>query len=161
MQVCGSHLLLHPNVHLRRSGGVGSITRIERPSPSIVPLEGGLDWSPTARVQRGSSETARCTSTGDHLVCPLYSLQARSLSLQGWGLIDLPLRASNDINDPSKLARFSLKGWPGLVPNCARRTTTALSWGFREQGGLTRLPPLSVFFFFHPPTCEQHLLALR
>ncbi len=25
-----------------------------------------------------------------------YSLQARSLSLQGWGLIDLPLRASNE-----------------------------------------------------------------
>ena len=36
--------------------------------------EGGLDWSPTARVQRGSSQTARCTSTGDHLVCPLLLL---------------------------------------------------------------------------------------
>jgi hypothetical protein len=40
---------------------------------------GRARWSPTARVQRGSSETARCTSTGDHLVCPL-SLQARSFS---------------------------------------------------------------------------------
>jgi hypothetical protein len=34
---------------------------------SIFSLEGGLDWSPTARVQRGPSETARCTSTGDRL----------------------------------------------------------------------------------------------
>ena len=38
---------------------------------SIFSLEGGLDWSPTARVQRGESATARCASTGDHLVCPL------------------------------------------------------------------------------------------
>ena len=54
-----------------------------------------------------------------------WSLQARSLSLQGWRLIALPLRAlahpsihfqgilvdpllraSNDINAPSKLARY-------------------------------------------------------
>ena len=27
--------------------------------------EGGLNWSPTARVQRGESSTARCASTGD------------------------------------------------------------------------------------------------
>ena len=30
---------------------------------------GRAKWSPIARVQRGSSETARCTSTGDHLAC--------------------------------------------------------------------------------------------
>ena len=32
---------------------------------------GRARWSPAARVQRGSSETARCTSIGDRLVCPL------------------------------------------------------------------------------------------
>ncbi len=51
------------------------------------------------------SETARCTSTGDHLVCPLISFQARSLSLQGWGLIDLPLRASNEGSPRPRVAR--------------------------------------------------------
>ncbi len=35
---------------------------------------GRARWTPTARVQRGSSETARCTSTGDHLGCPLLLL---------------------------------------------------------------------------------------
>ena len=29
------------------------------------PLGGRPAWSPTARVQRGSSETARCASTGE------------------------------------------------------------------------------------------------
>jgi hypothetical protein len=48
--------------------------RASRPHSFIVFLEGGQVWSPTARVQRGSSETARCTSTGDHLVCPLMLL---------------------------------------------------------------------------------------
>ena len=32
--------------------------------------EGGLNWSPTARVQRGESSTARCASTGDRSGCP-------------------------------------------------------------------------------------------
>src|SRR6267143_6592827 len=35
------------------------------PSLLVFPLGGWPDWSPTARVQRGSSETARCASTGD------------------------------------------------------------------------------------------------
>jgi hypothetical protein len=30
----------------------------------------GLDESPTARIQRGSSETTRCASTGDSLSHP-------------------------------------------------------------------------------------------
>jgi hypothetical protein len=37
-------------------------------------------------------------------------LQARSLSLQGWGLIDLLLRVSKYINGPSELARTSPQG---------------------------------------------------
>jgi len=53
--------------------GVFSWRNMHRSSISL-PLEGGLDWSPTARVQRGESATARCASTGDHLVCPLLPL---------------------------------------------------------------------------------------
>ena len=56
------------------------------------------------------SEAACCAST----FCTQWSVQARSLP--------------------------SFKGWPGLVPNCARRTTTSSSWGFREHGGPTRPP---------------------
>src|SRR6267143_7220698 len=44
---------------------------------------------------------------------------------------------------PSSLVTF-FQGWPGLVPNCARRTTTVSSWGFREHGGPTRPPSLLV-----------------
>ena len=54
--------------------GLAFTALIKGPHSFIVFLEGGLAWSPTARVQRGSSETARCTSTGDHLVCPLMLL---------------------------------------------------------------------------------------
>jgi hypothetical protein len=38
----------------------------------------------------------RVPGAQDQHGCPLPILQARSLSLQGWGLIDLPLRASNE-----------------------------------------------------------------
>jgi hypothetical protein len=41
------------------------------------------------------SPCAFCEQEG-HLAAPSPSLQARSLFLQGWGLIDLPLRASNE-----------------------------------------------------------------
>src|SRR5712692_10781285 len=41
---------------------------------------------------------------------------------------------------PPSLRVFPLGGWPGLVPDCARRTTTVSPWGFREQGGPTRPP---------------------
>src|SRR5438132_9296972 len=34
-----------------------------------------------------------------------WSLQSRSLSLQGWGLIDLPLRASNEGSPRPRVAR--------------------------------------------------------
>jgi hypothetical protein len=44
------------------------------------------------------------------------SLQARSLSLQGWGLIDLPLRASNEGLQRPRVARaqkiISLQPFP-------------------------------------------------
>lgn len=51
-----------------------------------------------------------------------------------------PLSEATD--DPSKLARIlPLKGWLPVILNCARRTTTALSWGFREHGGLLDASP--------------------
>ena len=37
---------------------------------SHLPRRGRARWSPTARVQRGPSETARCTSTGDYQAPP-------------------------------------------------------------------------------------------
>jgi hypothetical protein len=62
----------------------------------------GADFSPTARV--GLSLTLHLHSARWLVWSPLrassdcysskWSLQARSLSLQGWGLIDLPLRAT-------------------------------------------------------------------
>jgi hypothetical protein len=35
------------------------------PSLLVFPYKGWPDWSPTARVQRGPSEGARCASKGD------------------------------------------------------------------------------------------------
>ena len=128
-------------------------------------------------------------------------------SLLAGGPIGLPLRASNEhilivrvaraqeTNGlpflPSRLARSLPRGgWPGLVPNCARRTTTTINGPSKlarfsllaggpiglllraSNEALLRarvaraqetngLPYSSIFFFLHPPTCEQHLLALR
>jgi hypothetical protein len=56
----------------------------------------------------------------------LSSFQARSLSLQGWGLTDLLLARS--INSA---ITFSRVAWSIL--DCARRTSTFLSCAFREQ----------------------------
>src|SRR6266850_8480912 len=42
---------------------------------------------------------------------------------------------------PSLLVSYYGGAWFGS--NCARRTTTASSWGFREHGEPTRLPPLT------------------
>jgi hypothetical protein len=58
---------------------------VKRPPLFRLSLEGGLDWSPTARVQRGSSETARCTSKGDHLDRPLIHLPSSLVTSSGMG----------------------------------------------------------------------------
>jgi hypothetical protein len=57
-----------------------------------------------------SSLTSHRTGRGLVLLQPsneatTESLQARSLSLQGWGLIDLPLRASNEGSPRPRVAR--------------------------------------------------------
>ena len=82
------------------------------------------------------------------------SLQARSLSLQGWGLIDLPLRATfspahplarRDV--PSSRARafrfshFGLEGNSQTVLHCAHRTSTVSSCAFCEQEGWSDCSP--------------------
>ena len=58
---------------------------VERPPLFRLSIEGGLDWSPTARVQRGSSETARCTSKGDYLDRPLILLPSSLATFSGMG----------------------------------------------------------------------------
>jgi HEAT repeats len=45
-----------------------------------------------------------CEQEG-YLAAPSHLFQARSLSLQGWGLIDLPLRASNEGSPRPRVAR--------------------------------------------------------
>ena len=50
-----------------------------------------------------------------------YSEAIRWKTRRRTGVSRCPLlRASNDIYVPSKLARVSSWGWPGLVPTCAR-----------------------------------------
>ena len=83
----------------------------------------------------------------------LLSLNEIGKILQGvqTGRPAKPQRANNIVL-PSSLVTF-FKGWSGLIPNCARRTTTASSRGFREHGGATR-PPLTLlgdFFSILPP----------
>ena len=47
--------------------------------------------------RRGPSETARCTSTGDHLVCPLIPLPSLLLlPSPGVAWVSHQLRTSND-----------------------------------------------------------------
>jgi len=53
---------------------------------------------------------------------------------------------------PSSLITPLSEGWPPVILHCARRTTTASSWGFREHRGL-REPP----FTFHAPGAQDHM----
>jgi len=98
----------------------------------IVLLRERPKLSSTARIERAHSYCARSASKeGTWPLPPHPSEAARCAStfLAQWSLQARSL--------------LPFKGWPGLVPNCARRTTTASSWGFREHGGPTRpsLPP--------------------
>ncbi len=60
--------------------------------------------------------------------------------LQGWGLIDLPLRASNDINDPSELARYLLQRVAWIGPNVRASNEALLRARVPRAQGPTRLP---------------------
>jgi hypothetical protein len=72
--------------------------RIERPSSIQARLlfrtRKDAHVGLVAAVERGPSQGARSGSTGPTWV-PFPSFQARSSLLRGWGLIDLPLRASH------------------------------------------------------------------
>ena len=59
-------------------------------------LRGAARLSFTARIEEAHSDRAASASKKDGLAVPLPPFQARSLFLQGWGLIDLPLCASNE-----------------------------------------------------------------
>jgi len=56
----------------------GAVCHTGSPNLSFSILGGGLAESLTARVQRGSSETARCASKGGHQATPLSPLTALS-----------------------------------------------------------------------------------
>jgi hypothetical protein len=76
LRASNEHILIVRVLRARRAPG-----RFLFPSFLVYfsPSQDGSDESPTARIER--------------YTC---SFQARSFSLQGWGLIDLPLRASNE-----------------------------------------------------------------
>ena len=93
-----------------------------------------------------------------------YSFQACLFSLQGWGLIDLLLRATFSPALPSDcfaidfpgraigpcealpiLATLS-KGAAKAALDCAHRTSTVLSCAFCEQGGHLAAPSLFLYF---------------
>ena len=99
------------------------------------------------------------------------SLQACSLLLQGWGLRDLPLRASNEGSLRPRVARVqeTFESFLSQLhsPNeqflillvshrrsgpaalyCAHRTSTVLSCAFCEQEG-------TCHSFFIPPSCSR------
>jgi len=92
--------------------------------------EGDLNWSPTARVQRGESATARCASTGDQSghPHPLPSLILLDLHLCGQYGCDFLRRLRADVRfavipvvvfttseDPADLARCYASGANGYV----------------------------------------------
>ena len=75
---------------------------------------------PGAQDQRGCPSNpfhrARSASKKDGLAIPAYPFQARSFLSPAGGPIGLLLRASNDTNDPTELAHFSLKGVAWISP---------------------------------------------
>ena len=111
--------------------------------------------------------------------CSRCSLQARSLSLQGWGLIDLLLRATfspahplarRDV--PVALARAFqsssslVKGVAKAALYCAHRTSTVSPCAFCEQAGHLAAPsppyPASeVLLVGLPQTSASGTLILR
>jgi len=119
-------------------GWPGSVpTCAHRATTALLPSpRGQARWSPTARVQRGSFETARCTSTGDHLVCPLILLLSAHVpeAQDQRGYPSIPFYRGGSASTetmpavsplPSKLASLSLHRAAWSVLDCARRTSTA------------------------------------
>ena len=112
----------------------------------------------TAAVERGPSQGAR-SGKQRKLRTPLHhTFQARSIFLQGWGLIDLPLRASNEGSPRPRVAR-------------ARRSSGSIPSSVPRAGGRLGCPPplLIVLSLWHqhplncvagvflPPHSSKHL----
>ena len=87
-------------------------------------------------VERGPSQGARSASTGPRWMCPSHPFHREASASKKDGLAAPP---PNKIVLPSLLV-LTHNGWPGLVPHCARRMTTALSWAFREHKRPTSPP---------------------
>jgi len=86
-----------------------------RPS-LLVALWGAVRLSFTARIGRAQFHRARSASKKDGLAIPAYPFQACPFLSPAGGPIGLLMRASNDTNDPTELAHFSLKGVAWISP---------------------------------------------
>jgi len=101
--------------------GRGEVSNQQRPLPGLFKCD---DETSNPLASDGGATCVILKTVADtFLFFERYtcSLQAYSFSLRGWGLIDLPLRASNEgllrphvarapfvLNGPSKLARYLL-----------------------------------------------------
>jgi hypothetical protein len=110
-----------------------------------------------------SSLTSHRTGRGLVLLQPsneatTESLQARSLSLQGWGLIDLPLRASNEGSPRPRVARAQKIISLHPLLSCPVLSCPVLSWS-KEPIPLSVL--LLAYFTLRPsPESEDIILVL-
>jgi hypothetical protein len=110
--------------------GRGEVSNQQRPLPGLFKCD---DETSNPLASDGGATCVILKTVADtFLFFERYtcSLQAYSFSLRGWGLIDLPLRASNEdllrphvarapfvLNGPSKLARYLLsRGGPAWSP---------------------------------------------
>jgi hypothetical protein len=92
------------------------------PSLLVYLSRGWPDWSPTARVQRGESATARCASTGDQQAPSPPLLREQGIStgvippLSSWGLCEqeghLAAPSPSSICHCRTLLLIVLASWP-------------------------------------------------
>ena len=126
------------------------------PSFSSIPLlQYWREWPRppfTARIERAPFHRARSASTETMLAVSPLPFQARSFTLQGWRLIDLPLRASNEGLLRPRVARAQkiISLHPLLCsaskkdtwPNCpARHGYLSWSFSFHPIGRVVRVTP--------------------
>jgi HEAT repeats len=90
----------------------------------------------------------RVPGARDQCGCPFLSFQARSFTLQGWGLIDLPLRASNEGSPRPRVARAQkiISLHPFTPPLTAQRLPPYDAGSMRRnESGNTNLAVLVTF----------------
>jgi hypothetical protein len=90
-------------------------------------LIGSAGLSFIARMERPPFHHGGSASTETMSAVSPFSFQSRSISLQGWGLTDLPLRASNEGLRRPRVARaqkiISLHPFLPLVPQSSPRNS--------------------------------------